>query len=446
MPPLNPGFNFIGLQLQDGTIPDPVAAGAVNNNSVVVGTYFVGDHKYGFVWDVANNQDPIVGLDCNLADRTSLETKNGIDTSVDSYWGIELLDINDNDVIVGRLDYGTATPIAHSFAFIVKRSAAIPNALPGAFDILMMDSKPPVDNTKDYHAHGINNDNKVVGIYKDYRLMTMSGKAATRGFLYTPPNADPSWSGKETDFKTINPPNADDASSVSQVFGINDAGVLVGACDEFPYWWPDESWDAQKVTLVPTTLPPPPWGYLPTPVTNSPAKGHSHRINNAQQIVGEAQLPEELVVDPRQLDTKIGWEVSADADSGTTWPMTLIQAPYRAWFGNLPHLAPCSETVVLGLNDKGWLVGSCTPVFGGRTYGFVYVPSPIPLDKPFEAAVFDPNWWFPPGPYTEIHANLQISLTAAAIADPKQRRELQRLALKGAEQQIRGLLNRLKEK
>src|SRR5262249_27370791 len=128
--------------------------------------------------------------------------------------------------------------------FWISIAAAQKGAVTADFKILKphpVDLPTSLDNF--FHAHGVNDKNQIVGIYKDNAFPGANGKpGGTVGFLFTPdPKSKEPWGGA---FQTIGPVQG---ATFTQLFGINNQGELIGdsgtfandgTLEPFAYVWP----------------------------------------------------------------------------------------------------------------------------------------------------------------------------------------------------------------
>jgi hypothetical protein len=346
---LKSGFNFVDLSSVNQQIGQ-AAATAINNDGLVVGGYTVGGVFSSFVWDTKAGGDPIVGIGYNDPAARKL-LSNG------AYLGTRLLDVN-HERIVGRIDF-KGTPMI-SFAFWISLAAAQNGAVANDFNVLKphpADLPTSLDNF--FHAHGVNDKNQIVGIYKDTAFAAANGNpGGTVGFLFTPDGSGP-WGGT---FQTIAPAPG---GQFTQLFGINNEGELIGdsgafkndgTMEPFAYVWPAQNGNAtQPPEQLPVVLP---LGGAPFAI--------GHKISNNHQVVGEANRTAGETGGPAN-----GWQTAFKPAK----PPQDIVANFQA----TKNGAAYGHTTALGVNDPGWIVGSATlnpdpanPATGSEA--FVYVP------------------------------------------------------------------------
>jgi len=346
---LEPGFNFVDLS----SVGQPIgqsAATAINDDGLVVGSYTVGGIFSGFVWDTKAGGDPIVGIGYNDPAAQKLLSNS-------AYLGTRLLDVN-HERIVGRIDF-KGNPMV-SFAFWISVAAAQNGSGTADFNVLKphpADLPTSLDNF--FHAHGVNDKNQIVGIYKDMAFLGANGKPpGTVGFVFTPDaNSAEPWGGT---FQAIAPVQG---GQFTQLFGINNQGELIGdsgvfandgSMRTFAYVWPAQNGNAIRAPeLLPVVLAA---GGAPFAI--------GHKISNNHRAVGEANQAVGNAGGPAS-----GWQASLKP------PPQAIVAGFQAIKDGVAY----GSTSALGLNDPGLIVGSATlnpdPANPGNgSEAFVYVP------------------------------------------------------------------------
>jgi hypothetical protein len=338
MPPLSSGTYYAPLESALGKAPEMTAAAAVTNNGTVVGTYRVDGVKCGFVWDPTGATPLVVGIGYNdpVAQKKLATSK---------YLGTELLDINEQGRIVGRIDFQTpGSSGLTSFAYWMSLTDAVLGAAAptSAFNVL---ATPPagLPTGSLFHAHGINDRNQIVGIYKDAGLAGPANPPGTFGFVFTPSEGGAPWNGE---FVSVAPASG---MGYSRLFGINNEGDLIGDCGTFdakgtlltyPYLW--------RKGANPTQIP--------VSIANIAAPfGIGHKVSNNHVVVGSSST----TTSPSGL--QIAWRGLANPGNK---PIA-VDPPFQ--------LLPGGATGAIGVNDKKWLVGSFSPAAGGPQ-AFLIVP------------------------------------------------------------------------
>lgn len=338
MPPLSSGTYYAPLESVLGKTPDFAGATAVTNGGTVVGNYTVDGVKYGYVWDSTSDVIQAAGIGYN--DKAAQQQ-----LSAYKYLGTELLDINEQGRIVGRIDFQTpGSSGLTSFAYWMSLEDALLGAAAptSAFNVL---ATPPAGLPEGslFHAHGINNRNQVVGIYKDAALAGPTNPPGTFGFVFTPTGSGTPWDGQ---FASVAPAPG---TGYSRLFGINDEGDLIGDCGTFdangrlltyPYLWRKGANPAQIPVSVPNIAAP---------------FGIGHKVSNNHVVVGSSSTTK----NPSGL--QIAWRGTANPGNQPI----VVDPPFQ--------LLPGGATGVVGVNDKKWLVGGFSPSTGAPK-AFLIVP------------------------------------------------------------------------
>jgi hypothetical protein len=338
MPPLSSGTYYAPLTSVLGKAPEPAVATAISNNGTVVGSYGLDGLSHGFVWDPKSGAILAVGIGYN--DKPAQQQLSAF-----RYIGTELLDINDQGRIVGRIDFQAPGSSGRtSFAYWISLEDALLGAAAptSAFHVL---ATPPAGLPKGslFHAHGINDRNQIVGIYKDAGLAGPKNPPGTFGFVFTPNGSGAPWDGT---FVSVAPPSD---MGFSRLFGINDEGDLIGDCGTFdakgtllnyPYLWPKGANPAQ----------------IPVSVTSIAAPfGTGHKVSNNHVIVGGSSTT------TNPLGAAIAWRGTAKPGNQ---PIA-VDAPFQLQTGG--------ATAIIGVNEQKCLVGTFTPS-GGASEAFLIVP------------------------------------------------------------------------
>ena len=338
MSPLSSGIYYAPLESALGKAPESAGAAAVTNNGTVVGVYRVDGVKHGYVWDPTSGALQAVGIGYN--DKTAQQH-----LSAYKYLGTELLDINEQGRIVGRIDFQTpGSSGLTSFAYWMSLEDALLGAAAptSAFNVL---ATPPAGLPEGslFHAHGINDRNQIVGIYKDAGLAGPTNPPGTFGFVFTPQASGAPWDGQ---FVSVAPAPG---MGYSRLFGINDEGDLIGDCGTFdvngtllpyPYLW--------RKGVNPTRIP--------VSIANIAMPfGIGHKVSNNHVVVGSSST----TTNPSGL--QIAWRGTANPGNQSI----AVDPPFQ--------LLPGGATGVAGVNDKKWLVGSFSPAAGG-SQAFLIVP------------------------------------------------------------------------
>jgi len=340
MSPLSSGTYYAPLESALGKAPDSAgaAAAAVTNNGTVVGAYRVDGVKYGYVWDPMSGAVLAVGIGYN--DKTAQQQ-----LSPNKYLGTELLDINEQGRIVGRIDFqtpGSSAPTSFAYWMSLEDALLGAAAPTSAFNVL---ATPPAGLPKGslFHAHGINDQNQIVGIYKDAGLAGPTNPPGTFGFVFTPKAGGAPWDGQ---FVSVAPAPG---MGYSRLFGLNDEGDFIGDCGTFdangtlltyPYLWRKGA----NPTQIPVSV-----ADIATPF------GIGHRVSNNHVVVGSSST----TTNPSGPQT--AWRGTANPGNH---PIA-VDPPFQ--------LPPGGATVAVGVNDKKWIVGSFSPA-AGASQAFLIVP------------------------------------------------------------------------
>jgi hypothetical protein len=332
MPSLSSGTYYAPLESVLGNALDIAVATALTTNGTVVGSYrVVGGVKQGFIWDPKSDAILAVGIGYN--DKTAQQQ-----LSAYKFLGTELLDINEQGRIVGRIDFQTpGSNDLTSFAYWMSlENALLGAAAPtSAFNVLATPAAG-FPNGSRFHAHGINDKNEIVGIYKDAGVGAAILAAETRGFVFKPNGGTAPWDGT---FISVPPAPG---MAFSRLFGINDEGDLIGdsgpldaqgVMHAYPYLWRKGANPAQ------------------IPVSDPNLHGTGHKVSNNHVVVGGASTTTGAMV---------AWRGTASPGNK---PIT-VDSPFQI---------QDSGTTAVGVNDQKWLVGGFTPS-AGVPKAFLIVP------------------------------------------------------------------------
>jgi uncharacterized membrane protein len=308
------------------------SAAAVTNDGTVVGGYQLDGVMHGFVWDPKSGEILAVGIGYN--DKTAQQA-----LSAYKYLGTELLDINNLGRIVGRIDFQTpGSSDRTSFAYWMSLDDALLGAAAptSAFNVLATPPAGLLDGSR-FHAHGINEKNQIVGIYKDAGVGASTLAAETRGFVFTPNGGQAPWDGT---FISVPPAPG---MAFSRLFGINDEGDLIGdsgpvdaqgVMHAYPYLWRK----GENPVQIPVSVP--------------NIQGTGHKVSNNHVVVGGA-IP--------TTGTGLAWRGTA---SPASKPIA-VDPPFQIQAGG--------ATAAIGVNEQKWLVGSFAPT-AGSPEAFLIVP------------------------------------------------------------------------
>ena len=217
-----------------------ISAIGINSWPVVVGQYSVVDTtnkttQRGFLLDLTVADDPIVKVEIGSPTSvTFTDPPYSLPVDPSKFMGFRPQEINDNGLIVGRIDYGDGVKVERTFAFQVKAervsgsrviqleeihilSEDVGVTLAGGRHGKITETTPTTGTN--FHAHGVNNNGEIVGIFQN-------AAGQTRGFRFTPQNATSGqWDGLIEEI--------DGGGEFTQLYGISDDGFMAGTTGQF---------------------------------------------------------------------------------------------------------------------------------------------------------------------------------------------------------------------